>query len=187
MIDIDSVIKGCLEGDPRMQRELYDRYSPFLYSLCRRYTADDDKAMEALVESFMLIFSNLENYNGNGSIKGWMMTITMRKIVDLYRRDRQWSEKYTDIDSFVGESLTPDYDRQIDLRTVLVGALRKLPPQDRALFNMIAVEGYSFSEAGKVLKLPKSTVKSRYYKARTQMQKWVRVYFGHVENIQKEQ
>lgn len=170
MIDIDSVIKGCVEGDPRMQRELYDRYSPFLYSLCRRYMADDEKAMEALVESFLLIYSNIDSYKGDGPIEGWMTTITTRKIVDLYRRDRMWAERATDIENLPGVKLEPDYDLQIDVRDALVKSLRKLTAMERTLFNLIAVEGYSYQAVGKKMKMPVTTVKSRYYKVREKMQ-----------------
>lgn len=66
------LIKGCLAGDRKSQRGLYELYSGKFLSICLRYIKDQDLAQDVLVEGFMKIFEKLDTYRQEGSFEGWM-------------------------------------------------------------------------------------------------------------------
>lgn len=178
MTKMEDVIEGCRKGDARMQRELYDRYSPRFYALCRRYTSSDETAQDVLVEGFTVIFQSIGGYRGEGSFEGWMRTIMMRSIVKQYRQDKRCLEEPLDITMLADRVLSPDTDAQIDVRQALVESMRLLSPPERLVFNMIVVEEYSFSEVAEKLDMPSSTVKSQFYRARDKMRVLMRNRLG---------
>lgn len=56
-------------------------------------------------------------------------------------------------------------ESRLELKQVL-GAMTKLPPQQRLLIALICFEGLSYQEAAKVLEIPIGTVTSRLVRAR---------------------
>lgn len=176
MSNLESIIKGCLDGDRGMQKELYERYSPRFYALCRRYAPDDAVAQEMLVEGFLLVFQRISTFRGSGSFEGWMYKVFLHQILRIYHRDRRhMAESFEDHHEQI-HSKGSDFAAAIDVQDALLRALRRLDERQRVLFNLIAVEGYSFVEAAEMYDLPVSTLKSQYYKVRDQLQVELRAY-----------
>ncbi len=176
---ISALIEGCRNGDPAVQRKLYELYSPRFYSLCRRYSVDDNDAEDILVEGFMKVFQKIENYRGEGSFEGWMHTIFVRQIVHQFHNKKRHSTEHIEDER---ESLLADtgkdLDLQIDVRDAMVKALRRLPEQQRVVFNLVAVEEYTLLDAANYLDIPESTAKSQFYKARESIKKYLRLFLG---------
>lgn len=164
-MNLDTVIEGCRQGSRAMQKRLYETYSPRFYALCRRYSADDEEAREILTEGFITVFEDIGLYRGEGSFEGWMQTIFLRKAVSLYRDKKRRGRYFEPLEDSDYEGKYADLAEQIDVRDAMIEVLQKLPKSERAVFNMVAVEEYTFEEAGEELGVSASTVKSRYYRA----------------------
>lgn len=164
MIQIEDIIEGCRNGDKAMQKELYERYNRRFYAFCRRYASDDESAREILVDGFITIYKNIDNYKGDGSFEGWMCTIFLRTAVAYYRdivRRRDTIKPLGDVEC----EQRCDIAQEIDIRDALIEALRKLSKRERAVFNLVAVDGYTMKEVGDELGITESTAKSHYYNA----------------------
>ena len=48
-----AIITGCLHNDPAAQRELYNRYSPKMLSVCYRFGQSREDAEDMLQEGFI--------------------------------------------------------------------------------------------------------------------------------------
>lgn len=178
MVDLENIIDGCIQGDPVMQKRLYDRYSPRFFALCCRYAPDKDSAGDMLVEGFLTIFSSIGNYRSEGSFEGWMHTIFIRNIIKDFRRNKQHRMAMT-IDNLEDIPLPhSDIVKQIDLRDALTQALRTLPEKERKVFNLVSVEGYTLSDVAEMMGKPESTIKSQYYKAKEMMRKQLKLTLG---------
>lgn len=175
MSELDSVIEGCKNGDAARQRELYDKYAPRYYALCRRYAVDDAVAQEMLTEGFLNVFKYIGSYRGEGSFEGWMRSIFMRMIFRIHQRESR--HEHVSIESSVMEvPHKEDHGLRMDVREALLNSLRTLSEEDRTLFNMIAVEEYSFVEAAQIYGKPVTTLKSKYYKVRDCMREKMKKY-----------
>ncbi|MFZ8528397.1 RNA polymerase sigma factor, partial [Staphylococcus aureus] len=47
-----AILAGCLHNDPVAQRELYNRYSPKMLSVCYRFSQSREDAEDMLQEGF---------------------------------------------------------------------------------------------------------------------------------------
>ena len=52
------IIKRCIAGERLAQQALYERYSPKMYAVCRRYAKHDFEAQDMLQEGFIRVFLN---------------------------------------------------------------------------------------------------------------------------------
>ena len=69
------LIQECLKGKRKAQGELYRRYAAKMMGVCMRYSRNRDMAHDLLQEGFIKVFTNLNEYSGNGSFEGWMRKI----------------------------------------------------------------------------------------------------------------
>lgn len=147
-----------------MQKKLYDRYSARFYALCKRYSVDDDEAQDMLVEGFVYVFSSITDYRGEGSFEGWMHSIFLRTAIKFVRSNTRRKRIIEPLDDRDFNSESPDLSTQIDIKDALVEALRSMEEEERLMFNLITVEGYTLADVAEEIGIPVSTLKSRYYK-----------------------
>ena len=82
---MERLLEACRKGERKAQKELYQRMSPVLMGICKRYLKRKEDAEEALGNAFLKIYSSLSKYNGSGSFEGWMKKVTVRTCLDFLR------------------------------------------------------------------------------------------------------
>lgn len=82
------LIQECLKGKRKAQGELYRRYAAKMMGVCMRYSRNRDMAHDLLQEGFIKVFTNLNEYSGNGSFEGWMRKIFINCALEKIRRSK---------------------------------------------------------------------------------------------------
>ena len=56
--------------------------------MCYRYANDENKTSEIVNDAFLIIFKNIQKYEGKGSFEGWIRRITSVSYthLDVYKR-----------------------------------------------------------------------------------------------------
>ena len=160
-----SLIQGCIEGNQRAQRKLFDSFSPKFFAVCLRYMKNNDEAEDVLQEALIKVFSKLPEYSKKGSFEGWMRRIVVNTCLDQIRKNQKLKfdapleqEEYKlSTNAFIFEKLSADE---------LMKEIQEMPPGYRVVFNMFAIEGFSHQEIAKKLGVAESTSKSQYLRAR---------------------
>jgi RNA polymerase sigma factor (sigma-70 family) len=80
------LLSGCIRGDRKMQRELYDRFAPKMYGVCLRYAGNAEEAEDILQEGFIKVFRKIESFRGEGSFEGWIRRIFVNTAIEYYRK-----------------------------------------------------------------------------------------------------
>ena len=75
MIPEAEIIKGCIKGEPRYQKMLYEAYSRSMYNLCLRYLKNKEDAEDAYQEGFVNVFKYLPRFEGKSSFNTWIHRI----------------------------------------------------------------------------------------------------------------
>ena len=166
------LISGCMEGNRRMQEELYKRFSPRMYAVCLRYAGSSEEAEDILQEGFIKIFKKLDSFRGEGSFEGWIRRIFVNTSIEHFRRKR-YLQPVTEKEenTLEGNSLSAlDGLAEKDI----LGPVRQLSPGYRTVFNMYVVEGYTHKEIGDMLGISEGTSKSQLSRAKVILQDMVR-------------
>jgi RNA polymerase sigma factor (sigma-70 family) len=170
------LIKGCIDGNRLMQKELYDRYSPRMYSVCLRYAFDEEEAQDILQDGFIKIFTKLESYRHEGSFEGWIRRVIVNTAIEYYRR-----RKYTQtIDDKFNNTIDNKGTSAIDKlgEKDIINLIQQISPGYRAVFNMYVIEGYSHREIAEILNISEGTSKSQLSRGRAILQDLVNKFLN---------
>jgi RNA polymerase sigma factor (sigma-70 family) len=166
----ERLIKGSIEGNARVQKQLYERYSPAMYGICLRYAGDPDEAADILQEGFIKVFTRLEDYRYEGSFEGWIRRIIINTAINhLIKQKKHQGQE--DIEEVYGETM-PDPSALDRLQhRDLIRMVQQLPPGYRMVFNLYEIEGYSHKEIAEIMGISINTSKTQLLHARRYLQR----------------
>lgn len=163
----NELLNRLKEQDRVAQKWLYERYSPLMFSVCRRYLRAREDAEEALVSGFFKVFSQVESYSGTGSFEGWIRRIMVNECLMMLRKNQPLtfpgdeSEIPDRVDSF-------NIEADISAREILE-LLDQLPPGYRTVFNLYVIEGFKHIEIAETLGISINTSKSQLILAKEKL------------------
>ena len=167
------IIRGCLRGSAQSQRLLYERFAGKMYAVCLRYARTQADAADILQEGFVKVFTKLAQFQFQGSFEGWVRRIMIHTALRTYQRQRFDMEQsgYEQLPESPVEPEALALLSEAELRQLIHG----LPDGYRAVFNLVAIEGYSHAEAAELLEIQESTSRSQLTKARRWLAEQLRI------------
>ena len=129
------IIEGCIKGDNKAQKALFEGFSDELFGSCLYYSPNRAEAEDTLHEGFLKIFQNISGFMGDGSLKGWMRRIMINTALEKYRKK---SPLYVlDQENF---EVFEDIDREQIISGIsaneLIDLIQELSPQYKMVFNL---------------------------------------------------
>ena len=174
------LIAGCIEGDRRLQEELYNRFAPKMYAVCLRYASNTDEAQDILQDGFIKVFKKLDSFRGDGSFEGWVRRIFVNTSIEYFRR-KKYLQPVTEKEE---NTIEGKYISALDemAEKDILELITRLSPGYRTVFNMYVIEGYSHKEIGEMLGISEGTSKSQLSRAKAILQDLVK---KHIETRSK--
>lgn len=166
------LVQKVLSGDKAAQKHLFDKFAPQMMTVCNRYSNSQDQAADMLQEGFITVFQKLTQFDGRGSLAGWVRRIMVNSSLNVLRKEKKFAhaEEIETVQSI--ESTTTDAISQLGFEELTV-LIQKMPTGYRTVFNMYAIEGYSHKEIAEQLEVSESTSKTQYRKAKIYLQKLI--------------
>lgn len=159
-------------------RELYDRHVSWLGARLRNRCADDGVVHDALQDTFVAVWRSAGRYDGSGEVAAWLWGIAIRRLIgQLRRRPRSLElrhEPRADVRADVRSGVTAEASAEERVLVGvehgdLAGALRRLSPELRAVVQATVLDGLTTAEAGRLLGIPRGTVKTRMMRAKREL------------------
>jgi RNA polymerase sigma factor (sigma-70 family) len=176
-IKVENLLKGCLKNDRKSQKMFYEHFYAYGMSICLRYTNSRSEATEVLNEAFMKIFTKLEMYDVQKSLKGWIRRILINTSIDYYRQNHRHSES-EDIDNAVHVSAMESTLSNISYNEI-INEIQELTPAYRNVFNLYVIDGYKHEEIAEQLGISVGTSKSNLSRARAILQQRLAKLYTH--------
>ena len=159
-----NLIKACIKGERKAQKDLYDLFASKMMVVALRYTKSTAEAEDILQEGFLKVFQKIGSLVNESSLESWIRRIIVNKALN---QDR--SKIYMFPMTEVVES-TSSTEEEADLSDLgfkeLMELIRSLPDGCRVIFNMYVIDGYSHKEIAKMLEISTGTSKSQLARAR---------------------
>lgn len=142
-----------------------------MFALCHRYITDPYEAEDVMMAGFMVVFTKIDQFNGDGSFEGWVRRIMVTQALQFLRKAKSLEviradQEFDQVPD--AQSTLPDLDHQQLLQLV-----QKLPMGYRMVFNLFAIEGFNHAEIAEQLGISEGASKSQLFKARGLLQQWV--------------
>ncbi len=144
------LIKGCIEGNPEMQRLLYDRFSSKMYGVCLRYAENTEDANDVMQEGFIKVYKSLPKFRAEGSFEGWIRRIFVNTSIEHYRKKVKLYN-VTEVQENTIEDNELDALDSLATKDIL-NIVNELSPGYKQVFNMHVVEGYSHKEIADIVR-----------------------------------
>lgn len=168
------LITGCIEGNRRMQEELYKRFSPRMYAVCLRYAGNAEEAEDILQEGFIKVFKKLDSFRSEGSFEGWVRRIFVNTAIEHFRRKRYLMPVTEKEENTIEGKYVSVLDNLAEKD--IISLVQELSPGYRTVFNMYVVEGYTHKEIADMLGISEGTSKSQLSRAKVILQEMVRTF-----------
>ena len=165
----EAILKGCLQNDPTAQRELYNRYSPKMLSVCYRFAHNREDAEDMLQEGFIKIFSQMHTFGNRGAFEGWIRRIIVHTCINILKKNKKFNESVEIIHATAVQVREESVPSIIQAKQI-VECIRMLPVGYRTVLNLYAIEGYSHREIGMMLEIEESTSRSQYTRAKAMLE-----------------
>jgi RNA polymerase sigma factor (sigma-70 family) len=180
MISESDLIEGCIEGNRKMQYEMYQRFAPKMYGVCLRYAANAEEAEDMLQEGFIKVYRKLDSFRNEGSFEGWVRRIFVNTAIEQFRR-KTYLQPITEREEGNIEGRYLSVLDNLAERDIIV-LVQQLSPGYRTVFNMYVVEGYTHREIADALGISEGTSKSQLSRAKLILQGLVQT---HLEKRKK--
>lgn len=161
---LERLIPQLKNGETSAQKELFERFSPKMLSVCRSYVKDLHHAEDCMLKAFVKVFKNINSFESNGSFEGWIRRIMVNECLDFLKLRKD--EIY--IDEFFHEDQSTE-DIQSDYYFDAQELLDQLPSIYRVVFNLYVLEDYSHKEIAKTLEISESASKTQLLRAKRKL------------------
>ncbi|MBD2768609.1 RNA polymerase sigma factor [Hymenobacter sp. BT664] len=164
----EALLAACRRGESAAQYQLYQRLAYRLLGVCLRYCPNRAEAEDALQNTFVKIFTRLDQYRGQGPFEAWARRIAVTTALHAVEQHRlRHPTPGTDPDDLAADLPSAEPSALESLAAEdLLALLNTLPPGYRTVLNLYAVEGYSHQEIAELLGIAEGTSKSQLARAR---------------------
>jgi RNA polymerase sigma-70 factor (ECF subfamily) len=167
LANAEAVLPRVRAGDPAAQEAVYRAFEAPVYHLARRICRTTEDAEDVMQETFLEVFRSIAQFRGDGSLWGWVRTITASKALMRLRRN-----KYRDTEELHDE-VAPLRRDDAALRMDLEAALERLSETSRAVVWLHDVEGYTHDEIAQMMDRTVSFSKSQLARAHARLRRWL--------------
>ncbi|MBA4258048.1 MAG: RNA polymerase [Chitinophaga sp.] len=164
-----TILVGCLNNDPSAQRELYNRYSPKMLSVCYRFSNSREDAEDMLQEGFIKIFTQIHTFQNKGAFEGWIRRIIVHTCINFLKKNKKFSNSI-DLDQADYLEVKEETVPSVMQARQIIECIRLLPIGYRTVLNLYALEGYSHKEIGDMIDIEESTSRSQYTRAKAMLE-----------------
>ncbi|MEW6729887.1 MAG: sigma-70 family RNA polymerase sigma factor [Acidobacteriota bacterium] len=180
----DSIlVSQACAGDEDAFAEIVRRYSPRVFRIVSRFFRRPTLVEELAQDVFLKAYTHLSDYEGRGSLEGWLSRIATSVCLNALRSARQRPESsladLTEaeakwLEASLSNSTVKGYqDAEKDLIAADLAdkLFRELSEDDRVVLTFIEGDGLSVKETATLTGWSQAKVKVQLFRARRRMRK----------------
>lgn len=161
----EGLVKRLVVKDHKAWKELYDSYSGYLTSICRRYLRSQEDVRDVLQNAFIQMFNAIGTfeYRGAGSLKAWIHRLTVNEALRLIRSQKAlfFPELPEDLAEEEEEPEVAEVPEE-----VILDMIASLPEGYRLVFNLYVLEKKSHKDIAALLQISEGTSASQFHRAK---------------------
>jgi RNA polymerase sigma factor (sigma-70 family) len=147
---------------------ILDKYQKRVYWHVRRIVIDHDDADDVTQNTFVKIWTQLENYRGDSKLFTWIYRIATNEALQFLQKKK--ADKNISLNNegneYLNETLVSgSYFNGNALELKLQTAILHLPDKQRAVFNMKYYENMKYEEMSEILHTSVGALKASYFHA----------------------
>ena len=166
----EMLIESIAEGSKPAMHILYARHRVRVYRFILRMIRDTTTAEDLVSQVFLDVWRTAGQFEGRSQVSTWLLSIARFKALTALRQRRHEDIDQENVREIADDADTPEtsLDRS-NVSAILRACIDKLSPAHREIINLVYYHEKSVEEAGEIIGIPQSTVKTRMFYARKQL------------------
>lgn len=161
---LERFIARIAAGEREALAQLYQQTRTAVYGFALSITKHVADAEDVLQDTYLQVWQGAESYRAHGRPMAWLMTIVRNLALDRLRERARTAQLPLEDQWPENSMMTPDD------RLTLEALLERLPDEERQVVVLHAITGLRHREIAALLKLPLSTVLSKYNRSVKKLQ-----------------
>jgi RNA polymerase sigma-70 factor, ECF subfamily len=171
----EMLVANIAVGDRTAMHVLYSRHNVRVYRFVLRMVRDVTTAEDLVSQVFLDVWRTAKQFEGRSQVSTWLLSIARFKALTAMRQRKHEDIDQEDVLEIADDADTPEVllDRA-NTSAILRACVAKLSPAHREIINLVYYHEKSVEEAGEIIGIPQSTVKTRMFYARKQLAELLR-------------
>ncbi|WP_109682921.1 RNA polymerase sigma factor [Xanthomarina spongicola] len=146
-------------------RELVSLYKERLYWHIRNIVKSHDDTDDVLQNTFIKVYKNIHNFNGDSKLYSWMYRIaTNESLTFIKKRAKQLQITNEEFQQFAIDNLKADvYFEGDQIQYKLQQAITTLPEKQQLVFNMKYFQDIKYKDMSQILETSEGALKASYH------------------------
>ena len=177
------LVRQSKEGNEEAFASLVKKYKTKVFNLAWSLTRDRETADDLAQEAFIKAYFALSTFQFKSEFGTWLYRITVNHVKDYLRKKSKMSkmlfEKMKEMPLVQeNEIIKKEKERIIEQRKKFVHqCLQTIPEKYKLILSLRDIQGFSYAEITKILKISPGTVDSRLHRARKMLRKKLGPFF----------
>ncbi|ABO65831.1 MULTISPECIES: RNA polymerase sigma factor [Geobacillus] len=165
------LIERIQHGDEAAFAELYELYGEYALRVAAAVTGSSANAADAVQETFIRVYDHIGRFDPAKPFRPWFYRILINECRRLMKKQRA----VTILSEEMGAADLLTYEDRYTFAQYeeLYKAIGRLKEKQRIPVVLKYLQGFTTEEIADILDLNVNTVKSRLFKARNQLMKWM--------------
>jgi RNA polymerase sigma-70 factor (ECF subfamily) len=166
----EMLLERIAHGDRAAMHTLYLRHNVRVYRFVLRSLRDTAAAEDIVSQVFLDVWRTAGQFEGRSRVSTWLLSIARFKTLTTMRQRRHEDIDQENVREIADGADTPEasLDRS-NVSEILRACIAKLSPAHREIIHLVYYHEKTVEEAGEIIGIPPSTVKTRMFYARKQL------------------
>jgi RNA polymerase sigma-70 factor (ECF subfamily) len=172
-MQINRIIKECLNGDIGAWQMLVRTYTKKIFNLAYQFSGNYEEAEDMTQEIFLKLHNSLPKYHFDKKFDAWFLTLARNLLIDQYRKTK-WEKKsrddYNEHYLAAEDRLNPEVGlMSLESKKLVWEGFNHLSSDIRLAVILRDIQGKKYEEIAEITNLPLGTIKSRINRGRLQL------------------
>jgi len=180
------LIRTFQAGEEKAFEELVRRYQRQVANIIYLTLGGRSEIEDLTQEAFLRVYRSLDRFEFDSSFYSWLYRIVVNLCIDELRRRK--IKRTLSLDFFTEDRLEVElrtskqktgFDEVLDQekKVTVLNALDKISPEHKMVLLLREYNDLTYSEIAKILKISPQAVKSRIFRARSELRTLLKDYF----------
>ena len=164
---MEELVKRAKNKDEEAFDELFLKIKEEMYLIAKARLHSDDDIADAIQETILLCFKNIQKLKDDKFFKTWVIKILINECNKIHRKKRKYNISFEDkeIEKYI--KIEEIYEEKIGFDVLI----RNLEAEEKLILTLYYCSGYTTKEIGHILKKNEGTIRSKISRSKEKLKK----------------
>lgn len=171
------LIESFMKGNQNAFNFIVRKYQKKVYWVVRKMVLDHDDADDLTQEVFLKLYRSIGDFRGESKFFTYVYKIAINYSLNHIVKNKKMYKRKSDLDDEFIKSPDKIADEELNSKEktlLLEEAIRSLPEQQRAVFNLRYYENLTYEEISNIMNKSVGGMKANYFHAIKKLEKFLK-------------